>query len=154
MPTTIQQEMIEKLQNINDVEKIENQIKYGELWLKALKARRDELTSTTKENIIYTHPCYDTSKHHAGKYKHWAKLLVAVDTNQKNGYAFTGDFLSCSRQNSVKDGSYIIEFSSCKKTDEQYVLKQITAEGEEELALGGWKYMIDFIKEVAEITGL
>lgn len=62
-----------------------------------------------KNYCIHTHMCCGSSKHHFNKYKHYAKRITAIDSSQKNGYAFIGDFLSVDKENLVPQGSYVME---------------------------------------------
>ena len=59
--------------------------------------------------VLYTHNCKGASRHHLTKYKHWAKLVTAVDTTKTNGYAFAGDFLRVESEHKVPAGSIIVE---------------------------------------------
>jgi len=57
---------------------------------------------------LWTHPCQDASRHHLGKYKHWAKLLTGVDTTKTNGYAWEGRFLSVGAEHLLPAGSIVV----------------------------------------------
>ena len=51
-----------------------------------------EIASREEKFALYEHGCSDGSNHHLKKYKHWAKLVTAVDLSKNNGYAFQGKF--------------------------------------------------------------
>ena len=59
--------------------------------------------------VLYAHNCKNSANYHRSKYKHWAKLVTAVDTTKTNGYAFAGDFLRFESEHKVPAGSIIVE---------------------------------------------
>ena len=66
-------------------------------------------TSASIPRVLWTHQCQNGSKHHLGKYKHWAKLITGVDATKTNGYAWQGDFLSVAAEHMVPVGSCVAE---------------------------------------------
>ena len=46
--------------------------------------------------------CKGSARHHLSKYKHWSKLIISVDTNKTNGFAFGGEFLDVNPEESTR----------------------------------------------------
>ena len=75
-------------------------------------AIRNEIAARTPVStprVLWTHQCQNSSKHHLGKYKHWAKLITGVDATKTNGYAWQGEFLNVVAEHMVPVGSYVAE---------------------------------------------
>ena len=98
------------------------------------------------DNVIYTHNCHGSAKHHKGKYKHWCKLVDNVDTNKTNGYAFAGDFLSLDSENLVPLNSVVVEVCGNDYT----AYKIIDDNEKEEVASGVKRNLVTFIRKVAD----
>lgn len=118
--------------------------------LEKIKFQIDDLIKTKKGNtapqlVLYTHNCKDSAKHHRNKYKHWAKLVTAVDTTITNGYAFIGEFLKVENEHKVPVGSIIVEV--CHTTITAY---EITADGKIEIGTAKTKSMSALIEQLAE----
>lgn len=112
----------------------------------------EELQTRFIKKVIYVHPCKGSAKHHMRKYKHWSKKLVAIDDTKTNGYAYEGDFLKVDSQNLVSEGDFVIEYSGCGCGFK--LVKVVGDEKTEELATGTHGNMIDFLREVKDLTGL
>ena len=96
--------------------------------------------------MVYTHRCKNSAKYHHGKYKHWAKLVYAVDTSKTNGYAFDGDFLVVTAEHKVPVGSVIVEV--CDKEIDCYIME---ASGKRNVASGRTDSMSGFIDTVSRL---
>lgn len=101
-------------------------------------------------NTIYTHDCYGSSKHHFGKYNHWAKVIKKIDDTKTNGYAFIGDFISIEKENIASVGDYVVEVCA----SELKLYKALDKNEKELLAEGRYNSFVSFIKECKEITEL
>jgi hypothetical protein len=75
----------------------------------ALKAELKSRQNVETSDCVYTHDCKGSSNYHLGKYKHWAKLVKAIDKSKTNGYAFIGDFLKVQNEHRVPKNSIVIE---------------------------------------------
>ena len=95
---------------------------------------------------VYKHHCYNESNRHLARYKHWAKLVKAVDTTKSNGYAFAGDFLSVNREARVPEGAVIVE---CCDTD--LTCYKAGKDGFEKIADNSEIGTCAFIDKVAEL---
>ncbi len=80
-----------------------------EALIAAAKTEIGTRAQPSRQLVLYTHNCKGSSRHHLGKYKHWAKLVTAVDTSKTNGYAFSGEFLAVGAEHKVPVGSVIVE---------------------------------------------
>jgi hypothetical protein len=101
----------------------------------------------TQKKYLYTHACKYGSNYHLKKYKHWSKLVTAVDTAKTNGYAFVGDFLNVSAEHLLPIGSIIVEVC-----DEDITAYKITdSDTREKIAEGKTRSMYKVIKLVADI---
>lgn len=116
--------------------------------LRALQAQiAAEIKARCSSNlVIYTHGCKDAAKHHLSKYKHWAKLVTAVDTTKTDGYAFIGDFLRVTSEHKVPVGSIIVEV--CDKDILCYIME---ASGKHRVYSGSTGSMSSFIDDVASL---
>jgi hypothetical protein len=74
-----------------------------------LEAELRSREADQQPQIIYTHDCWNASKYHRNKYKHWAKHIHSVDTTKLDGYAFIGDWLQVERENYVPSGAIVVE---------------------------------------------
>lgn len=109
--------MLENLKNMS-IEELEN-----------LKTKINEEIGTRKpktEYVVYSHDCMNSANYHKGKYKHWAKLVTAIDATKANGYAYQGEFLNINVEHKVPAGSLVVEV--CNTTIEAY---RITENGKE-----------------------
>lgn len=88
-----------------------------------LKSRQNVETS----DCVYTHDCKESANYHLNKYKHWAKLVKAIDKSKTNGYAFIGDFLKVQNEHRVPKNSIVVEV--CDTTLTAY---RITGDHEKE----------------------
>lgn len=105
-----------------------------------------EITKRTFDNLVlYTHDCKSRSKHHLNKYKHWSKLLDAVDTTKTNGYAFKGKWLNINHEHKIPIGSIILEVC-----DTTIVAYKITEEGKETIDDASIRSMSKFIDNIAK----
>lgn len=100
-----------------------------ELSLEELQQLKDQIaleiaSRQQKRYVIFTHPCCDSSTYHHQKYKHWAKLVKAVDVTKNSGYAFSGEFLDVQREHKVPVGSIVV--TVC---DREATLWHVTADG-------------------------
>lgn len=77
--------------------------------LKAQIVAEIESRQQNKTLVIYTHDCKNSAKYHKGKYKHWTKLVKAVDTTKTNGYAFIGEFLNINYEHKIPANSIVVE---------------------------------------------
>ena len=116
-----------------------------------LKAMRDAINAELKsreakpQKVIYLHDCASCSNYHQSRYKHYSKLVRRVDVEQKNGYAFIGDFLGVSDEPS---GSVVVE-----RCDNDVTAYRVTGDrAKEQLAKCDARRMIDFIRKLAEIV--
>lgn len=128
-------------------------INLKELTLEELNFLQNQIVKEkdlrTNNYCIYTHGCCERSTHHLNKYKHYAKRITAIDSSEKNGYAFIGDFLSVHKQNLVPEGSYVIEVCSNNLT-----LYRVHEDKDELLLTGNDREYVTFIKKAKEVTGL
>lgn len=108
-----------------------------------------EKDSRKSEKYIYKHDCFHMSRYHIGKYKHYAKIITAIDDSKSNGYAFSGQFLNLSREELVPEGSYILEVC-----DSSVKLYRMDKESKELLLEGYTGRYASFIKKAKEITCL
>lgn len=115
---------------------MESKINFKELTDDELKSfieeSKKELVFRQKDikQVIYTHDCVNGAKHHYGKYKHWAKIVDTIDTTQKGGYMFGGRFLDVKSENSVPNGSIIVEVCGSCYSD-YYKCYRVTQNGKE-----------------------
>ena len=114
--------------------------------LKIKAAINEELQRRAAEDefVIYQHDCFDCASYHLHKYKHWAKVVRAVDTKKTDGYAFIGDFLSVQKQHKVPNGSVVVEV--CGSNVKAY---RITKEKKEKIAESTTNKLVEFIEKVA-----
>jgi|LSQX01.2.fsa_nt_gb hypothetical protein len=112
------------------------------------KATEEEINSRRAE-VIYRHNCWDYSKYHLRKYKHWAKVVHAVDTSRTNGYAWQGSWLRIDSDNLVPQDSLVVEF--CGDENRVRVYRAI-ADGQKEL-IGQAKtnQQVELIRKVADL---
>ena len=113
----------------------------------AIQERKNKLESKQKQLVLYTHNCFDASNYHINKYKHWSKLITSVNTTKTNGYAFSGDFLSVTKEHKLPVDSIIVEVCS----GDIYAYK-LTSEGKQEILKGNTKIMSGFIEKVDKIV--
>jgi len=95
--------------------------------------------------VIYEHECKGSSKHHLGKYKHWAKLITSVDTSKTNGFAFGGEFLNVNAEHKIETGSLVVE--ACGDTIKLF---RVSEDGKNELAKAWKNQMSGLIEQAAE----
>jgi hypothetical protein len=100
---------------------------------------------TEKKMVPYSHDCANAAKHHLGKYKHWAKLVSAVDTSKSDGYAFSGEFLVVERQHRVPDGAIVVE-----RCDNSILVYRVTDAGKEQIAQSSARAMVSLIDSAAQ----
>lgn len=119
-----------------------------------LKAMRDAINAELKsreakpQKVIYLHDCAEATEYHLGKYKHYSKLVRRIDVEQKNGYAFIGDFLGVSDEHLIPSGSVVVE-----RCDNDVTAYRVTGDrAKEQLAKCDARRMIDFIRKLAEIV--
>lgn len=75
-----------------------------------LKANIDkEILNRTEKKVMYQHNCFGSARYHFANYKHWAKLVTAVDVTKATAYGFIGDFLNVHITNVVPLHSIIVE---------------------------------------------
>jgi len=96
------------------------------------------------ELVVYQHDCHGSAGYHLNKYKHWSKLIKAIDQSKTNGFAFVGDFLPVDRQAKVRAGSVVVE--AC---GDKICAYRITKEGKKLIAEGRTKEMVILIDKVA-----
>lgn len=125
-----------KSMSIQELEDLQAQIK------EVIKAKKAE---SQPQLVLYTHDCKNSANYHRNKYKHWAKLVTAVDTAKINGYAFSGDFLKIEYEHKVPVGSIIVEV--CNTTITAY---EVTAGGKVEIGKAQTKSMSGLIEQLAE----
>lgn len=112
-----------------------------------INLKTDEIKTRCSSNlVVYTHGCKDAAKHHLGKYKHWAKLITAVDTSKTNGYAFIGNFLQVTAEHKVPVGSVIVDV--CDTDIDCYVMD---AAGKRKVFSGDTGHMCKFIDDVSTL---
>ena len=127
------------------------EINLKDMDLDALKTLQEQIADEIKARcsnnlVVYTHGCKDSAKYHLGKYKHWAKLVTAVDTTKTNGYAFIGSFLQVTAEHKVPVGSVIVDV--CDKDIDCYVMD---ATGKRKVFSGDVRHMSKFIDDVATL---
>lgn len=113
---------------------------------KEIKKEIEVRNRGNQKMVIYTHDCFDCSKSHMSKYKHWAKRVEHVDTTKANGFAFLGEFLDTRRENRVPEGSIVVEIC-----DTDLKCYEILKEGKVLKCEGNSMSMATFIDKVAEI---
>lgn len=101
----------------------------------------------TSELAVYTHACKNSAEYHKRKYKHWSKLLTAIDVTKTNGYAFKGDWLNISAEHKVPVGSVVVEV--CGKDITAY---EMTTEGKVKIDESKTNAMSRFIEKVAQLV--
>lgn len=104
--------------------------------------------ATKTDLVVYTHDCKDCSNYHLGKYKHWAKLVTAIDVTKTNGYAFIGDFLSVIKEHKIPAGSIVVEV--CGDDIEAYKVGQ---DGKTQISKARTNAMSALIENLAQIIG-
>lgn len=110
----------------------------------------DEELKTRKNQskmAIYKHDCFDRTKNHLRKYKHWAKWVKSVDISKSTGYAFSGEFLPVDKESKIPEGAIIVEVcdSDLKCYEIKEYEKRLLCEGE-------YKKMVSFIEQVAKFV--
>lgn len=140
---------------LNDVLLNINKFTLDELnKLKVEITKNIELKNENKnEKVIYWHECSSASSYHLRKYRHWMKVLTAIDDTKTNGYAFIGDFLSMEKENLVEVGKYVIEVCD----NELYLYQVIKDEQEDNkkfITKSDYAHFISFIQKIKEITKL
>jgi hypothetical protein len=116
------------------------------LMLKAAIEKELQRRAAEDELVIYQHDCCNSSSYHLHKYKHWAKVVRAVDTTKINGFAFIGDFLPMDKQSRVAAGAIVVEV--CGDTIKAY---RVAKEGKEKIAESKTNRMVEFIEKVAAV---
>ena len=99
-----------------------------------------------QELVLYTHECKNSAKYHLRKYKHWAKLLTAVDATKTTGYAFVGDWLNVNQEHKIPVGSIVVEV--CGTTITAY---KMTKEGTEKIDSARTDEMSQLIEKLAKM---
>lgn len=124
------------------------------LSVEELKTLQFEIAEELKKReadapkVIYMHDCASASDYHLGKYRHYAKLVRRIDTTQKNGYAFIGDFLGVSDEHLIPAGSIVVE-----RCDDTVIAYRVTGDRQKEKIAGCSAFrMIDFIRKLAEVV--
>jgi len=102
-----------------------------------------------KNLVVYEHDCMKSASYHLRKYKHWAKLLTAVDTTKSNGFAFIGEWLSVTSQNQVIEGSLVVEYCGYDGNRE-FKLYRVTQSGKVEIVASSRQTIVEFIRKAAE----
>lgn len=75
-----------------------------------LKAKiNQEILNRTEKKVMYQHDCFGSARYHFANYKHWAKIVTAVDVTKATAYGFIGDFLNVHITNVVPLHSIIVE---------------------------------------------
>ena len=135
--------------NMNDVINILDGLNMEEL--ESLKQKVSECIDSKRETkrLIYTHDCYGSSNYHFRKYKHFAKLLTAIDDTKTNGFAFIGKFLRVDKENLVRCGSYVVEVCDCSIS-----LYKVEEDGINLILEGNSRRYVSFIQEAKRLTGL
>lgn len=95
--------------------------------------------------VVYEHECKGSARHHLSKYKHWSKLIISVDTNKTNGFAFGGEFLDVNSEHKLDVGSLVVE--ACGDT---ITLFRIDEDGKAELAVAQKNKMSALIERAAK----
>lgn len=111
-----------------------------------LAAEITQRTAKEKPLALYTHDCKGRAKHHLGKYKHWAKLVTAIDTTKTNGYAFKGDWLEVRNEHKIPVGSIVVEVCGTCLT-----AYRITADEKEEIESANTKSLSGLIERLADL---
>lgn len=116
--------------------------------LHKLKAEiQEEIKRRSESNLVlYTHNCKGSAKYHINKYKHWAKIVQAVDTTKTNGYAFIGPFLEVDREHKIPEGSIVVEVC-----DNEITAYRILAEEKEFLDSAKTNSMNSLIENLAAV---
>ena len=96
-------------------------------------------------HILWTHPCQTASRHHLGKYKHWAKHVIAVDRFKTTGYAWQGDFLRVEAEHLLPPGSVVAWVC-----DDSLAVIEITADGPRDVGSTSTRSQYALITEVAD----
>lgn len=135
--------------NINNVINILEELNIEEL--ENLKQKVAECISSKRETkrLIYTHNCYGSSNYHFRKYKHFAKLLTAIDDIKTNGFAFIRKFLRVDKENLVRCGSYVVEVCDCSIS-----LYKVEEDEINFILEGNSRRYVSFIQEAKRLTGL
>jgi hypothetical protein len=120
--------------NLEELKALENEIQ------KEIASRQEK-----PELVLYAHRCKDSSRHHLYKYKHWAKLVTAVDASKTNGYAFAGDFLSVGAEHMIPVGSIVVEV--CDTTITAF---KMTTTGKSKISCTGTTSMHGLIMQLAQ----
>ena len=114
----------------------------------ALKAELKSRQNMGTSDCVYTHDCKESSNYHLGKYKHWAKLVKAIDKSKTNGYAFIGDFLKVQNEHRVPKNSIVVEV--CGTTLTAY---RITGDHEKtKISSAGMKSLSSLISELFDLV--
>ena len=109
-----------------------------------LKSRQNVETS----DCVYTHDCKGSANYHLGKYKHWAKLVKAIDRSKTNGYAFIGDFLKVQNEHRVPKNSIVVEV--CDTTITAY---RVTGNNEKaKISSASMKNLSSLISELFDLV--
>ena len=95
--------------------------------------------------VVYEHECKGSARHHLSKYKHWSKLIISVDTNKTNGFAFGGEFLDVNSEHKVDVGALVVE--ACGDT---ITLFRVDEDGKAELAVAQKNKMSALIERAAK----
>lgn len=75
-----------------------------------LKAKiNQEILNRTEKKVMYQHDCFGSARYHFANYKHWSKIVTAVDVTKATAYGFIGDFLNVHITNVVPLHSIIVE---------------------------------------------
>jgi len=108
-----------------------------------LTAIQEELKSRTQAHVVYTHNCARKAEYHLRKYRHWAKLVQAIDPTQPNGYAFVGQFLPIESESLVPENSIVVE--AC---GDEITAYRITQSGKIEVGRGKKGFLSELIMKV------
>lgn len=140
------EKLAEKLEKRDKMKKMLKNMEVEEL--KEIKLEIEKLITEkteSKELVLYTHMCKDSSNHHLNKYKHWAKKIISIDTTKTNGYAFAGEWLNVKYEHKLPINSVVVEV--CHKNITAYV---ITKNGKEKIDEAYTDSMSNFIEKLNE----
>jgi len=116
-----------------------------------LRLVKEEINSrrARRAEVTYRHNCWDNSNYHLRKYKHWAKVIHAVDTSRTNGYAWQGSWLRIDSDNLVPQDSLVVEF--CGDENEVRVYRAIADGTKELVGQAPTNQQVGLIRKVADL---
>jgi len=115
----------------------------------ALEQVQTEVTRRAMRTLplaAWTFRCFGSSKHHLGKYRHWAKEITSINSAQSDGYAFVGRFLPADREIRLAAGTLTVE--RCGQRLDVYLMLESGKSAS--LAYSSTQAMLSLIDTVAQ----